>query len=46
MKNLLEIRNLKVNYGAIEALKGVTLEVKKSEIVTLIGSNGAGKSTL
>ena len=46
MKNLLEIRNLKVNYGAIEALKGVTLEVKESEIVTLIGSNGAGKSTL
>jgi branched-chain amino acid transport system ATP-binding protein len=42
---MLEIRDLDVYYGAIHALKGVTLEVKKREIVTLIGANGAGKST-
>ena len=33
-------------YGAIQALKGVDLEVREGEIVTLIGANGAGKSTL
>jgi branched-chain amino acid transport system ATP-binding protein len=39
------IRNLRVFYGRVEALKGVTLEVDQGEIVTLIGANGAGKST-
>jgi branched-chain amino acid transport system ATP-binding protein len=42
---LLEIKNLTVNYGAITALRGVSLEVKAGDIVTLIGANGAGKST-
>ena len=42
---MLEIRDLHVNYGAISALHGISLEVKKGEIVTLIGANGAGKST-
>src|SRR5581483_8883026 len=42
---MLEIRDLDVYYGAIHALKGVTLEVREREIVTLIGANGAGKST-
>ena len=43
---LLRIDNLKVSYGAVEALKGISLEVGAGEIVTLIGGNGAGKSTL
>lgn len=42
---MLEIKNLTVNYGAITALRGVSLEVKAGDIVTLIGANGAGKST-
>ncbi len=42
---MLELSGVRANYGAIEALKGVDLEVKKGAIVTLIGSNGAGKST-
>jgi branched-chain amino acid transport system ATP-binding protein len=42
---MLEIKNLTVNYGAITALHGISLEVGPGEIVTLIGSNGAGKST-
>ena len=43
---MLEVKDIHVHYGAIHALKGVTLNVKHGEIVTLIGSNGAGKSTL
>jgi branched-chain amino acid transport system ATP-binding protein len=42
---LLEISDLHAHYGAIEALKGVSLTVNEGEVVTLIGSNGAGKST-
>ena len=42
---MLKIDNIHVYYGAIHALKGVSLEVRKGEIVTLIGANGAGKST-
>jgi branched-chain amino acid transport system ATP-binding protein len=42
---LLELTDLHVYYGNIEALKGVSMKVDRGEIVTLIGSNGAGKST-
>lgn len=41
----LEIRGLKVNYGSIEALKGIDISVKEGQIVALLGSNGAGKTT-
>ena len=43
---MLKIDNIDVYYGAIHALKGISLEVKEGEIVTLIGANGAGKSTM
>jgi branched-chain amino acid transport system ATP-binding protein len=42
---MLEIQNIHTNYGRIQALKDVSLNVDKGEIVTLIGANGAGKST-
>jgi branched-chain amino acid transport system ATP-binding protein len=42
---LLEVTDVHVYYGAIQALKGVSLNVEQGEVVTLIGSNGAGKST-
>ncbi len=42
---MLEIKNLAVSYGAINALHGISLRVDQGQIVTLIGSNGAGKST-
>lgn len=42
---LLKVTNIHAFYGGIHALKGITIEVNKGEIVTLIGSNGAGKST-
>ncbi len=42
---LLKVKNLKVAYGGIEAVKGVEFEVREGELVTLIGSNGAGKTT-
>ncbi|MDP1720155.1 MAG: ABC transporter ATP-binding protein [Candidatus Nanopelagicaceae bacterium] len=45
MSALLEVDDLKVAYGSILAVKGVSLVVNEGEIVTLIGSNGAGKST-
>jgi branched-chain amino acid transport system ATP-binding protein len=42
---VLEVKNLTVNYGAITALQGISLEVRPGDIVTLIGANGAGKTT-
>lgn len=42
---LLKVNDLKVNYGGIEAVKGISFEVEENSIVTLIGANGAGKST-
>jgi len=42
---LLEVRDVETYYGSIQALKGISIEVREGEIVTLIGSNGAGKST-
>ncbi len=42
---MLEVNNLNVSYGAIKALKGISFNVEKGEIVSLIGSNGAGKTT-
>lgn len=43
--SLLEVRNLKVSYGGIQALKGIDFDVAQGELVALIGSNGAGKTT-
>ena len=42
---MLNVNDLKVNYGGIEAVKGISFEVPEKSIVTLIGANGAGKST-
>ncbi len=43
---LLNVKDLRVSYGKIEAIKGISLHVEKGEIVTLVGANGAGKTTL
>ena len=45
MDNILEVKNLKMNYGPIAALKGIDLEIPKGKIVALLGANGAGKTT-
>ena len=42
---LLELKDVRVSYGSIEAVRGISLNVRKGEIVTLIGANGAGKTT-
>lgn len=42
---MLDVKNLKVNYGYISALRGIDFEVNEGEIITLIGGNGAGKTT-
>ena len=42
---MLEVRDLRIAYGGITAVKGIDLEVRERELVTLVGSNGAGKTT-
>ncbi|MDY0045315.1 MAG: ABC transporter ATP-binding protein, partial [Syntrophales bacterium] len=42
----LEIKNIKVHYGKVEAVKGVSVNIEKGTVVSLIGGNGAGKSTI
>ena len=42
---MLKVTDLKVKYGMIEAIKGISFEVRDGEIVTMIGANGAGKTT-
>jgi len=45
MVNLLEVKNFAVEYGAIQAVKGINFNVGKGQIVAILGANGAGKST-
>ncbi len=45
MSNILEVKNLSVSYGGINAVKSISFNVPKGEVVTLIGANGAGKSS-
>ena len=43
---MLKIRDLYVRYGGIEAVQGVSLDIRRGSIVTLVGANGAGKSSI
>jgi len=43
---MLSARNIRKNYGKLEVLKGVDIDIEKGEIVSIVGSSGAGKSTL
>jgi len=45
MENILEVKNLKKDYGSFHAVRGITFAIPKNEIFALIGPNGAGKST-
>ena len=42
---LLEMRNVRVSYGSVEVLKGVSIQIEKGRVICLLGANGAGKST-
>lgn len=42
---MLEVKNLEVYYGMIQAIKGISFEVNEGEVISLIGANGAGKTT-
>ncbi|MGE5629705.1 MAG: ABC transporter ATP-binding protein, partial [Caulobacteraceae bacterium] len=46
MAAILEVNNIKVKYGQVEAIHGISVKVEEGEIVSVIGANGAGKSTL
>ena len=43
---MLEVKNLEVYYGVIQAIKGISFEVNEGEVIALIGANGAGKTTM
>ncbi len=45
MENLVEVKNLKKNYGSIEAVKDISFNIKENEIIGLLGPNGSGKTT-